>query len=279
MKMWHIVIAVFVGVFAIVGGIFIGIMVGGKSSVKQETANIQEEKSAPEAEVQYVDVTMQEMADDITKNAAKAKKKYMGKHLKIVGGEVHSIDADASSIMMGTSFNSPIHFFCKIAGSKVSALKEQIADLNTGQKVTVYGHCTDVSTTGEYSIDMNRLEVKNDTKNDAKFDKAKQRIGNAVNRMSDVETSQNGNSKQQNGKNKPEKIFVGDSVEKLTSVWGNPTEVRPVGSGGKSFTYVYDGNRIVIVVMDKVGKIVGFTDTRAYPKVVSNEDVGFLSPP
>lgn len=210
MKMWHIVIAVFVGVFAIVGGIFIGVMVGGKSSVKQETANIQEEKSAPEAEVQYVDVTMQEMADDITKNAAKAKKKYMGKHLKIVGGEVHSIDADASSIMMGTSFNSPIHFFCKIAGSKVSALKEQIADLDRGQKIIVYGQCTDVSTTGEYSINMNHLEVNQKassnnvkapsqnqitsnsettkkTKSEEKFDKAKQRIGNAVNRMSDVD--------------------------------------------------------------------------------------------
>ena len=173
--------------------------------------------------------------------------------------------------------------------------------MNIEQKVIVYGQCSDVSATGEYSIDMDRLEANQSVpsnnvaatapkqvadnsettrraKDEAKFDKAKLRIGNAASRLTETENPSGATAKEQAPKSQ-ERIFVGDSAEKLLKVWGQPTDIKYLRDDGKSFTYVYDGNRMVIVVVDKGAKIVGFIDTRGYPKVVSEEDAEYLSPP
>ena len=126
-----------------------------KEAEKQAKAQKEaEEKAAAEAN-KYAEADINVLIDEAQNNAAKANKNYKGKFVKIVGGTLDHVESDGDYILVSNGDMTLLHVQCYPKNKEV---KEQILNLNNGQRVTVYGKITDVGGILGYQVDMDKVE-------------------------------------------------------------------------------------------------------------------------
>lgn len=161
---WKIIMAVFAILFAI------GVANGGNkedshqataptSQAQQTVPAKQTEQPKQEAQKQYQEISADQLVNELESNAAKASKTYKGKDLKIVGGTVGVIDADANyfSLRDSNSF-SLTNITCDARGKNMKAIKAQIVEFSKNQPIVVYGRVSDVGEIMGYRVDIDKLE-------------------------------------------------------------------------------------------------------------------------
>lgn len=163
-KFWGAIIVVCL----LIGSCMSGNKDDSKTTTSSQPAATTEQKASSDAkqppaekQVNYTEVTIDQLINDVKGNAAKAQKNYKGKDLKIVGGHVGTIDSDADYIGLDSDQDfTMVNIQCFARGKNAKALKEQIIDLNKNQRLVVYGRCTDVGELMGYMIDMDKMEIQ-----------------------------------------------------------------------------------------------------------------------
>lgn len=156
-KFWGAIIVVCL----LIGSCMSGKKDDSKATTSSQPAATTEQKAPTEKQVNYTEVTIDQLINDVKGNAAKAQKTYKGKDLKIVGGHVGTIDSDADYIGLESDQDfTMVNIQCFAKGKNAKALKEQIIDLNKKQRLVIYGRCTDVGELMGYMIDMDKMEIQ-----------------------------------------------------------------------------------------------------------------------
>ena len=160
---WFIILAILVvfGMFGTCGG-------SGKSSSGSTSANstkpsessntgtVTEKTPEPTPEpVEYTVVSISQMKEELESNALKAKETYKGQYIEITGTLIN-IDASGKYIDLGAGDPYEINGIqCYI---KSDEQKAQVAEMKTGDTVTLRGKCKDVGELMGYSLDIDSID-------------------------------------------------------------------------------------------------------------------------
>lgn len=120
---------------------------GTKDSTKQETQVANEE-------INYINVTADELANALNSNAMKAQNDYENQYLEIYG-KLGIIDSDGKYISLETSLLNFTNIQCYL---KSDEQKQTIMQLSKGADIVVYGYCTDIGEVIGYQIDIDNVE-------------------------------------------------------------------------------------------------------------------------
>ena len=130
----------------------IGSMFGGGEESTNNTSSTSS-SSQTEKKVEYKKISINKLIKDLEKNPAKAKNKYNGKNLAVVG-VVNNIDSDASYISIrGTGDNEYSMYYVQ-AYTQNEKQEKAILNFDNGTKVVIKGTITDVGEVMGYSMDM-----------------------------------------------------------------------------------------------------------------------------
>ena len=128
--------------------------------LKEREAKIAQEKldkeNADKNDHDYMEININTLLGDLEGNAARAKKNYEGRYVKIVGAVVKNIESDGDYINIDTP--SGIGLRAVQCFPKYQSTKEQIFNLNNEQYLTVYGRITHVGEVVGYSLDLLKIE-------------------------------------------------------------------------------------------------------------------------
>lgn len=138
-----------------------------KESTKQEAQvakdDTKESDASETAEISYINVTADELADALSSNAMKAQNDYENQYLEIYG-KLGTIDSDGKYIGIDTSTYSFTNIQCYI---KSDEQKQIIMQLSKGDDIVVHGYCKDIGEILGYQIDIESIEPYNlDSDND-----------------------------------------------------------------------------------------------------------------
>lgn len=132
-----------------------------KESTKQEaqeaqvsTDNTIESDASETAEINYINVTADELADALNSNAMKAQNDYEDQYLEIYG-KLGNIDSNGKYIGIDTSTYSFTNIQCYI---KSDEQKQTIMQLSKGDGIVVRGYCKDIGEILGYQIDIESIE-------------------------------------------------------------------------------------------------------------------------
>ena len=130
---------------------------GQEDAEQEETDEAEEEpveEEPAEPEIEYEEVTVAEMFEDLEGNALKAKEKYEGKYLEITG-LLNTIDSGGDYIALYPEEYSFSSVSCYI---KNDEQKNQVANMSSGDTVTLRGKCTSVGEVMGYSLDIDSID-------------------------------------------------------------------------------------------------------------------------
>lgn len=127
-----------------------------KQEVKKETRQEKPKETKQEKQVEYVEVDIHTLMNDLEGNAAAAQKKYKGKNLKIVNGIVGTIDSDGDYFSIEEDQYSITGVHCSLGSQK---LKDDLLNIRKGSTVIVYGKISDVGEILGYSLDTANFEL------------------------------------------------------------------------------------------------------------------------
>lgn len=129
-----------------------------KESTKQEaqisTDDAIESDASETAEINYINVTADELADALNSNAMKAQNDYEDQYLEIYG-KLGNIDSNGKYIGIDTSTYSFTNIQCYI---KSDEQKQTIMQLSKGDGIVVRGYCKDIGEILGYQIDIESIE-------------------------------------------------------------------------------------------------------------------------
>ncbi len=132
-----------------------------KESTKQEAQVSTDEAIKSDvsetAEINYINVTADELADALSSNAMKAQNDYENQYLEIYG-KLGTIDSDGKYIGIDTSTYSFTNIQCYI---KSDEQKQTIMQLSKGDDIIVRGYCKDIGEILGYQIDIESIEPYN----------------------------------------------------------------------------------------------------------------------
>lgn len=146
---WIIIAVVVIGIIGAAAG-------GGGDSDSQTAGNTDSasKKESEQKEIEYTQVTVDDMMAVLNENAVNASDTYKGKYLEVTG-KLGTIDSsgDYISLLPSDEF-AIIGVQCYIKNDEqLSAVKE----MKTDDMVTVRGKCTDVGEILGYSIDIDSI--------------------------------------------------------------------------------------------------------------------------
>ena len=144
-------VVILVALFAILGKVF------GNSDSSASSASSSGKNTASATSIPleyYTSVTVEEMMNDLSSNALKAQEKYKGKYLQITG-RLSTIDSDGKYISLHADKYSIIGVHCTI---KSDTQRAQVANMSSGDTVTLRGKCKDMGEVMGYKLDIDSID-------------------------------------------------------------------------------------------------------------------------
>ena len=142
-------------VLGIIGAIFGGgddekKTTSSSTSSTEKTADVQKEEAPKEEVIEYTQVSVEQMMDDLSDNALKAKETYDGKYLEITG-VMNNIDSDGKYITLYKDEWSITGVHCNVKGDEQ---KSKVIELSKGQNLTLRVKIKDVGEVLGYTADI-----------------------------------------------------------------------------------------------------------------------------
>lgn len=108
----------------------------------------------------FIEISAQNLMNELEANAARANKNFNGKYVKITNAIVTNIDSDGDYINVNDSniISNIISLTSIQCSPKYESTKEQIFNLNNGQTITVYGKIKDVGEIIGYYVELLKIE-------------------------------------------------------------------------------------------------------------------------
>ena len=132
-----------------------------KGNSGKEQADLKQ-TSAAKPQINFTEVAIATLSNDLRENALLASDKYKGKNLKIVGGNLNTIDSDGRYIGIA----GPKGFLSKIHASIMNnEQRNQIKLMKRNQPLVLYGHVTDVGEIAGYYIDIIKIIPEEENNN------------------------------------------------------------------------------------------------------------------
>lgn len=120
------------------------------------TKDISAQEAQRDTHIDYMEVDIHSLMNDLEGNAAAAQKKYKGKNLKIVNGIVRTIDSDGDYFSIGKDQYSITGVHCSLESQK---LKDDLLNIRKGSTVIVYGKVSDVGEILGYRLNTAKFEL------------------------------------------------------------------------------------------------------------------------
>ena len=129
---------------------------GSQSENQQNPEPANDPSPDPTPSIEYTPVSVAQMLEDLDSNALKAKESYKDQYLEITG-KLNNIDASGKYISLISSDSSfgLINVQCYV---KSDYQKSQIAEMKTGDIVTLRGKCTSVGEVMGYSFNIDSID-------------------------------------------------------------------------------------------------------------------------
>lgn len=158
-RTWFIIIAVIV-ILGIVGNLKKGSQSTDNSAKSEQAQSKDDNKSEKEAaeKKSYEKVEADKMIEDLSNNALKAEKTYNGKCYEI-HGKLINIDSSGKYITL-TNINGDFNLTNIQCYIKNDEQKDQVAELNNDQEITIRGKVTQVGEVLGYSVDIDEIIAK-----------------------------------------------------------------------------------------------------------------------
>lgn len=139
--------------------IFIGLFIWLSLNGELNLFNFSKEEPTVEdrSSIEYQKVTVDELEEELSNNAAAAKEKYNGKYLAITG-RLGTIDADLKYIGLDAN-NKSVDFEGVLCNLNDSVIKEKVKTLKSGQTIIVKGKITDVGEILSYVMDVHEIVI------------------------------------------------------------------------------------------------------------------------
>lgn len=104
----------------------------------------------------FIEISAETLMNELESNAARANKNFNGKYIKITNAVITNIESDGDYINVDYADRLSLHTIqCE---PKYSSTKEQIFNLNKGQRITVYGKVRDVGEIIGYYLELLKME-------------------------------------------------------------------------------------------------------------------------
>lgn len=151
---WILVAVLVLGVGGAAGGS--GGSDDSRAATSSETAAEEKTEKAEEPAIEYQDVTVEALFDELDNNAMNASDKYKGQYLAITG-VLGTIDSDGSYFALESSDDN--YMFQSVSCNiKNDEQLEKIKTLSKGDEITVKGKITDVGEVFGYYLDIDSIE-------------------------------------------------------------------------------------------------------------------------
>ena len=150
-KRWWFILLVILFVLSIIGGLG-----GADTDTPTDTPSKVEEK---EPEIEYTEYTVEKLMNDLDKNAAKAKDRYVDKYVEL-SGRLSYIDIDGKYFSIRPEKETTIsmlHVNCDLRKKDKESLK-RLKELEVGDNVTVRGKITDIGDILGYDLKVDSIE-------------------------------------------------------------------------------------------------------------------------
>ena len=145
-RWWFIALTVFI-ILGVIGNL------GGTDT---DAPSKVEEK---EPEIEYTEYTVEKLMNDLDKNAAKAKDRYVDKYVEL-SGRLSYIDVDGKYFSIRPEKETTIsmlHVNCDLRKKDKESLK-RLKELEVGDNVTVRGKITDIGDILGYDLKVDSIE-------------------------------------------------------------------------------------------------------------------------
>lgn len=149
-KIALIIVACFFGFAALMGILF-----GEETPESTETGNSTSSTATSEEQIEYIPVTADELWNAFSDNEVLAEQTYSGKYVKVTGivSEINSSAALSSANILLRVDNA---VFSCVQCNFNSKNEKSLANIEKGQRVTIYGVCGDLS----LNVMVNYCEIK-----------------------------------------------------------------------------------------------------------------------
>lgn len=107
--------------------------------------------------IEYAPVDIRDMIAEIDYNALQANVKYKGAYIKIINGQIDSVESDESYFTLNAP-NADINLYKVKVYPQNNEQKNKLKELSEGQSITVYGKVMDVREIKGYSVALAQLE-------------------------------------------------------------------------------------------------------------------------